>query len=197
MPKTGTAVATWTPSAEISPPVEHAVPDIQTLVTSHFEYVWRLFRRLGLSEADADDAAQRTFVVAARKLDKLQPGSERAYLFGIAVRVASRAHRALARRRESHSLSDIEFADPSPSPDEVVDRGMARQLLDRILAAMTFELRAVFVMYELEGLTVPQIALALEIPEGTAASRLRRGREQFEQHVQRFRARESFRGKLR
>jgi RNA polymerase sigma-70 factor (ECF subfamily) len=170
--------------------------DAHALVTQHFEYVWRLLRRLGLSEADADDAAQRVFVIVARKLGTVHQGGERAFLYGVAVRVASRAHRSTARRRDVEALDGHEHSDDGPRPDELVDRKHAREILDRILLSMKFELRAVFVMYEIEGMTAPQIADALAIPAGTVASRLRRAREDFEAHAQRIRARESFRVRL-
>lgn len=44
---------------------------------------------------------------------------------------------------------------------------------------MTEGLREVLALYEIEELTLPEIAAALEIPEGTAASRLRRARTEF------------------
>ena len=54
-----------------------------------------------------------------------------------------------------------------------------RELLDRILDTLTQDLRTAFVLFELEDLSVPEIAEVLEIPTGTVASRLRRAREQF------------------
>jgi RNA polymerase sigma-70 factor, ECF subfamily len=69
-----------------------------------------------------------------------------------------------------------ERPDPDPGPDELVDRDRARAALDAILAAMPLELRAVFVLYELEQLTMAEIAALLELPPGTVASRLRRAR---------------------
>ena len=57
----------------------------------------------------------------------------------------------------------------------------ARRVLDRILASMAEDLRDVFVMAELEEMTMADIAVALEIPPGTVASRLRRARAWFEQ----------------
>ena len=67
-------------------------------------------------------------------------------------------------------------------------------MLDRILEQMDLDLRAVFVLFELEELTTSEIAALLEIPTGTVASRLRRARETFEEQVTRFRARRTMRG---
>jgi RNA polymerase sigma-70 factor (ECF subfamily) len=66
--------------------------------------------------------------------------------------------------------------------------------LSLILDAMKDEQRAVFVLYELEELTVPEIASLLEVPVGTATSRLRAAREEFEASLRRLRAREQFPG---
>lgn len=199
VPKFSSALA-GIPTVETDVPVlpaEATQLDVRALVSEHFEFIWRMLRRLGLSEADADDAAQRVFVVAAGKLGSVTAGSERAFLYGIAVRVASRAHRATSRRRDTETVDDHTLMDPNPSPDELVERAHARRVLDHILSAMPFEFRAVFVMYEIEGLTVPEIAEALTIPQGTVASRLRRARDDFEAYAQRIRARESFRTRAR
>jgi RNA polymerase sigma-70 factor (ECF subfamily) len=67
-------------------------------------------------------------------------------------------------------------------------------LLDEVLDAMTMDLRTVFVLFELEELPTAEIARLLEIPVGTAASRLRRAREEFHVLAKRVRARLSFRG---
>ena len=68
------------------------------LVRSQLDFVWRVFRRLGLSGADADDAAQEVFVVAARRQSELVKGRERSFLYGTALRVASNRRRAIRRR---------------------------------------------------------------------------------------------------
>jgi RNA polymerase sigma-70 factor (ECF subfamily) len=59
---------------------------------------------------------------------------------------------------------------------------------------MPLEARSVFVLFELEELTVPEIAAMLDLPIGTVASRLRRGRELFRAAATRMRARATFHG---
>jgi len=158
-------------------------------VEKHFTLVWRTLRRFGVPESDAQDAAQRVFLIASQRFERIEPNKERAFLFGTAIRVADKVRRSQARKPVV-SESDPD-AEPSPWPgaDELVDQRRARALLDSILDEMSDELRAVFVLYEIEQMTVPDIAGLLEIPLGTAASRLRRAREQF-----RERARAHFRG---
>src|SRR5687768_18617033 len=72
----------------------------RALVDEHFRFVWRLLRRLGLAEADADDVAQQVFVVASRKLDVMMAGAERGFLYRTAVNLASRFRRTRGRRRD-------------------------------------------------------------------------------------------------
>lgn len=155
----------------------------------HFEFVWRSVRRLGVPEADADDATQQVFIVAAGKLRVIVEGSERAFLFGAALRVASHVRRA-QRRRSEVMYSAPEPEDGSPSAEELIDRQRARVLLDEVLKELPLEVRAVFVLFELEEMTLAEIAVILAIPPGTAASRLRRGRELFQSAVARLRLRQ-------
>jgi hypothetical protein len=60
---------------------------LRALVDAHFDFIWRLFRRMGLSHADADDAAQHVFITATEKFDVIALGSERTFLYGVALRV--------------------------------------------------------------------------------------------------------------
>ena len=76
-----------------------------------------------------------------------------------------------------------------------MDQRRARELLDDILARMSVELRTVFALHDIEGLTMAEIAETLAISPGTVASRLRRGREDFDRHVARAEARMKAGGK--
>jgi RNA polymerase sigma-70 factor (ECF subfamily) len=152
---------------------------LQQLVREHFRFVRRSLRRLGLESADADDAAQEVYLVAARRLDAIQPQAEKAFLFSTAVRVASTRRRTLRRRREQAQASFEHESSLAPDPEEHTSLLQARRLLDEILDDMDDEARAVFVLFELEHLSGPEVAELLEIPVGTVNSRLRRAREVF------------------
>jgi RNA polymerase sigma-70 factor (ECF subfamily) len=171
------AVQPEEPDAETTPPVAEA--RIRELVDVHLDFVWRLVRRLGVPEADADDAAQQVFWVAAQKLERISAGSERAFLGGTALRVASDMRRARRRRPEEHDVDVGERSDPRPGPDELVEQRREIERLDRLLACLPDKLRTTFVLYELEEMSVPEIAELLELPIGTVASRLRLAREAF------------------
>jgi RNA polymerase sigma-70 factor (ECF subfamily) len=159
---------------------------LRSLVTDHFDFVWRSLVRLGVPRPDAEDALQQVFLVASRRLDAIAVGSERAFLFGTALRLASRARRTHQRRREVLGGEGVEPLDPAPSVEDRIDHARARAALEAILDAMPLDLRTVFVLYELEQVTMAEIATILELPAGTVASRLRRAREQFQAATRRL-----------
>jgi len=174
------------PSARSGDVDDNSDRRLQREVRDNFEFVWRLLRRLGLSPSDADDATQQVFIVLSRKINDLPSGKERAFLYGTAVRIAWRARRTLERRREELSPVIAEEAGSSPTPDQLLLRRQARVVLDEILGAMPLAVRTVFVLFELEGMNLTEIAETLRLPRGTVASRLRRGREDFQRRVQRI-----------
>jgi RNA polymerase sigma-70 factor, ECF subfamily len=162
---------------------------LRGLFEEHYSFIWRIVRRLGVPAAAADDTAQQVFLVAARKIAEIEPGKGRSFLLGTAIRLAADARRSAARRRES--ASDALDAEPSaqPSPEQLTERKRALEVLDRVLEAMPFERRAVFVLFEIEGMETDEIAAALSLPRGTVSSRLRRAREDFQAIAKRTRAR--------
>lgn len=165
------------------------VSRLARLLEDHADFVWRSVRRLGVPESAADDAVQQVFLTLQSKLATVADGKERAFLFAVAMNVAAHARRTLARRREVDEDQAEDVADGAPLPDEALDQRRARALLDEILEAMDVDLRSVFVMHELEEMTMAEIAEVLAVPPGTIASRLRRAREDFQKHAQRVRAR--------
>lgn len=161
---------------------------LRAIVDAHYDFVWRTVRHFGVEDANAEDAAQQVICVLARRLDQVAPGAEMAFLFSTALRVASDARRAARRRPVAEPLEVDAIAAAVPTPEELVDQRTARELLRRILEALPFDLRVVFVLFEIEELTVVEIAALVGIPVGTAASRLRRAREAFHAIVRRIQA---------
>jgi RNA polymerase sigma-70 factor (ECF subfamily) len=180
--------------AAVPPDSRAAAGRLTGLVMEHSAFVWRSLVRLGVPRADAEDAAQQVFLVAARRLGDIESGREAAFLFSTALRIASRARRTQQRRREVLEDAPCERVDPAPDPEEMMDRARARAMLDAILDTMPLEQRAVFVLFELEQMTTANIAALLDLPAGTVASRLRRAREHFQAAVRRIEARAHFRG---
>lgn len=171
-----------------------AVDRLSTMFHQHYDFVWRSVRRLGVPADAADDAAQEVFVVASRKLDAIENGKEKAFLFGAAIRVAADARRAVQRRRLSPVGVKAEPIDAMPALDELVDQKRAREILDDLVAQLPEDTRPIFVLFELEGMTMASIASCLDLPAGTVASRLRRARELFAEQVARFEARSTKHG---
>jgi RNA polymerase sigma-70 factor (ECF subfamily) len=159
------------------------------LVDSEFALVWRFLRGLGVAASGVDDAAQQVFWVAAQRLNDIALGSERSFLLSTARGVASNARRALARSREVPGDEILsERSDDGANPEQAAAATQARRLLEGFLEALPEDARTVFVLFELEGMTMAAIAEALDLAPGTVASRLRRGREEFQAATRRFQA---------
>ena len=161
----------------------------RSVVDAHYDVLWRFLRRMGVSEASAEDAAQQVLIVLARRMDSVAVDAERSFLLGTAVRVAADLRKHHARSREV--LDDEALgAESSGAPDagDELDRRRARKVLDGVLAELPDELRTVLVMCELEELTMGEAADALGLPAGTVASRLRRAREAFGERAAAMRA---------
>ncbi|MBN9159916.1 MAG: sigma-70 family RNA polymerase sigma factor [Myxococcales bacterium] len=150
----------------------------ERLVHEHHDFVWRCARRLGVRTGDLDDVVQEVFLKAARNLDSIT--HERGFLFRACAFAAAHARRSVQRRREvvDDELVGAEL-DGAANPEETVETNQQREQLQRMLDALPTELREVFVLFELENFTKPEVAQALNLPPGTAASRLRRAREEF------------------
>jgi RNA polymerase sigma-70 factor (ECF subfamily) len=135
-------------------------------------------------EASVADASQRVFWAAARRIDDVPDDRARAFLFGTARRVAAdfrRLSRRLVPTDEGEGMVDA----AAPTTEELVDQKRARELLDGLLDRLEDDLREVLVLQEGEGMSLSEIADLLEIPLGTAASRLRRAREEFRRLLKR------------
>lgn len=153
---------------------------LRRIVEANFDALWRFLRRLGIGEGDVDDAIQEVILVLARRLDAVEVGSERSFVFSTAFRIASDMRKRAKRRREVEGAPLYPPAAVGPDPEASAEQKRLTLLFARVLEQLSLELRAVFVLYELEDFTMAEIAETLELPPGTVASRLRRGRETFE-----------------
>jgi RNA polymerase sigma-70 factor (ECF subfamily) len=152
------------------------------LFIEHHALIWRTLRRLGAGKEAAADFTQQAYVIAAERFFQIRPGCERAFLFSTAVGLAH-----TSRRREWRCLleADMEPHAKSPDNEDVAARKQyARQLIDRVLMRMDTSFASVFVLFEFEELSSPEIAEMLDIPLGTVASRLRRARQIFKYEVE-------------
>lgn len=156
---------------------------LRQLVDSHVQLVARTLRNAGTAEADIDDNVQRVFIALSNRLDDVRVGAEKSFLVQTALNMAAHARRTMARRRETLTESLPEVGDLLAGPEEMVERRQIRRMLDQVLGSMDADLRAVFVLFELEEMTAAEISAILAIPTGTVASRLRRARADFRQRV--------------
>jgi RNA polymerase sigma-70 factor (ECF subfamily) len=161
--------------------------DAAALFAEHCDYVWNTLRRLGVAHDDLEDLSHDTFVAVFRQwhsYDQARP--LRPWLFGFALRVAS-DHRRRARHRLEVAGDGHEPADQAPGAVELLLQREREALAQQALQGIELARRAVFILHELDGSTLPEIAAALEIPLGTATSRLRLAREDFASSVKRLR----------
>lgn len=174
------------PSLASAPPPVTDELDFRALFSAHFTYVFHTLRRLGVPPRDLPDVTHDVFLQVYRRRDQYDPARPpRAWLFGFAFRVASRYRRLAYNRREQlDALPEL----PDPAPN-VVDQLVHEQEVELALSALdSLELtrRAVFILHELDGCPIPEVARALGIPLNTAYSRLRLAREDFQKAARRL-----------
>jgi RNA polymerase sigma-70 factor (ECF subfamily) len=145
----------------------------------YFAFVWRSLRRLGIREEDAADVAQEVFIVVHRKLPEFGGRSKlTTWLYGVCFRVASERRR-VSPRPPLGEQEAASFIGRQADPGATAERNQGLAVLERALERIPDEQRAVFCLFELEGMTGDEIAEALEIPVGTVYSRLRLARAAF------------------
>jgi RNA polymerase sigma factor (sigma-70 family) len=143
------------------------------LVTRHRQAVYRLCWAATGNHADADDAAQETFVRVFRALPSYDPWLRKiAWNCGLSVRRDAKAGVPVVAGSDAP-----EAVDPAPGPEESAAGNEERQRVAGAMAALPAELRAVMVLRAVEGLSYAEIALVAGIPAGTVMSRLSRARK--------------------
>lgn len=141
-----------------------------------FDYVIRTLRRLGVPADDLEDLAQEVFIVLHRTWDVYDPTRPlRAYLFGIAFRVAS-AHLRKRKREVLHAV--IEINEVAPGADDATEARQRRTLILNALERIPLQNRAVLIMHDIDELPMAEIASSLSILRFTGYSRLRRARKE-------------------
>lgn len=161
-----------------------------------FPVVWRTARRLGIAPSALDDVCQETFVVVFRRLDEYDGRATlKSWVCGILYNVV-RGHRRTRRRKDPAARSQAplldasELTDPGTGPHDDAERAEAAQIALRLLDEMDDDKRTVFVLADLEEMTVPEIATALEANVNTVYARLRAARRLFAQSAAQFRTRQ-------
>lgn len=156
----------------------------RAIYETHVGYVWNSLRRLGIPDADREDLCHEVFIALFRGATYDPSRPLKPWLFGIAFRIASDHRRRARFRREVPSLMD-DAQCQAPAADEALAQKEARLLVERALGGLDLDQRAVFILHEIDGLAMPEIARVLDAPLNTLYSRLRLGRAKFEAGVQR------------
>jgi RNA polymerase sigma-70 factor (ECF subfamily) len=163
---------------------------LETIHERHVDFVWCSLQRLGVRGPDLEDALQEVFIVVHAKLSTFDGTSRLStWLFGICLRVASGQRRKAYRHRE-HSVGNLEEtagAVTAPTAEAELLEREALQNLEAVLDALELDRRAVFVMFEIEGIGCPEIATLLDLPLGTVYSRLAAARADFSKAALRLR----------
>jgi len=171
------------------------VPSFAEVYEEWFDFVYRSVRRLGLQDPHVDDAVQDIFVVVHRRLGDFEGRSTiKTWLFGIAIRVV-KDHRRRATRKDqpTEQLRESLVGAREGCPHQAAQKAEALRLVHTVLDSMDDDKRAIFVMAELEQMSAPEIADALDVKLNTVYSRLRAARAMFEMGVKRYRARDGWR----
>ncbi len=169
------------------------VPPFAEVYETHFDFVWRSARRLGVPEANVDDVVQDVFVTVYRRLSHFEGRSQlKTWIFGI-LRHTVRDMRRSMRRKPVEALEYDPHDVHNPTPHDVAARGEGQRMLHAVLDTLDDEQREVFVLSELEQLSAPEIASALDVNVNTVYSRLRAARQNFEVALKRIRSRDEWR----
>lgn len=171
-----------------------AVITLEELYDRHADYVYQSLRRLGVPRAILPDALQDVFVIVHRRLSELDTsGSAKPWLFVVAMGVARNHRRRLRRKKPEREHSGVDpdhLGGRFEEPFERAAHAESVALFYKLLESLDDDKRAVFVLAELEELSVPEIAETLSLNVNTAYARLRAARQRFEQVLSRFRASE-------
>lgn len=157
---------------------------LEAVYRRHHAFVWRSVRRLGVDEAAVDDAVHEVFLVVARRLSEFEGRAElRTWLFAIAMNVArNQARTQWRQRRRAQALA----AEPISAKVDGFARSDAAATLHRLLDELPEDQRAAFILAELEGLSAPEIATALDANVNTIYARIRAARQRMAEAAQRL-----------
>lgn len=163
---------------------------------SMVDYVWSVVCRMGVPQADAEDVVQEVFVTVYRRLDEFERRARlKTWVFTIAMHLVQHYFRTHARKpgdRASAKGTEIQglVDDQENGPANEIERKERYDALDWVLDQLDEAKRMVFVLAELEQLTLVEIGEIVGANPNTVATRLRAARQAFEKALARFQTRE-------
>lgn len=173
------------------------VPDFDSVYDQMVDFVWQAARRMGVRDADTDDVVQEVFTIVHRRLAEFEGRAQlKTWVFKILAHVVKHYFRTHARKpgdvasgTGSEILALVSNQDHGPAG--ALERLEALRVVDYLLSQLDEDKRMVFVLAEIEEMTLAEIADVVETNANTVASRLRVARKDFEKALSRFRAREA------
>jgi RNA polymerase sigma-70 factor (ECF subfamily) len=152
------------------------------LLERHRDAVYRFGMRMCASPADAEDVVQDTLLIAARKLDSFRGEAAFAsWLYAIARSACAKRRRVDAR---TDQWDGAELVDSAPHPEESLSRRRLHAILERAVSSLEPAYREVLVLRDVEGLTAPETAAALELGVAAVKSRLHRARGMLRERIE-------------
>lgn len=145
---------------------------------AYFEALFRFLRRMGIAPSDLEDICHEVFLVFHRKAELVTVGREKAFLLGIAYRIAADYRRL--RRHDGVAFDDRTHGHLEGDAESVY---ATRSEIVVALRALPDERRVVLLLHDFEGLSAPEIAENLAIPLNTVYSRIRLARADFNQAI--------------
>ncbi|MDC0667877.1 RNA polymerase sigma factor [Nannocystis radixulma] len=156
---------------------------VNLLFRRYFATLVRFFRNK--VSGDLDDLVQQTLLACVEGRERVaRVSSFRHYLFGIAYRVLANYYRKRGREPLQVDLGDSSIQDLAPGISSAISLRQEQQLLFDALRRIPLHSQVALELYYWEGLTSAAIAEVLEIPHGTAQTRLRRARELLVQAIE-------------
>lgn len=158
--------------------------ELSEVYRQNVRFAWRLVVNMGVRPDDAADVVQEVFIIVHRRLGEVVLNSSvRAWIYGICARCcANYRRRAFTRREQLFSEPPDRSAEDQRTTDDN-ERVSARLDLERVLGTLDEQQRAVFLLYEVEELSMPEVSEALAIPLSTAYSRLHAARTAFRREL--------------
>jgi RNA polymerase sigma-70 factor (ECF subfamily) len=171
---------------------QEPLPEFKRIYDEHLPFIWRAARHLGVAPHAIEDVLQDVFVVVHRRLREFESRSTlRTWIYGILLHMVRNHRRSMRRRRvDAVPLADALVVATGDSPHEALETREAMRTLQTLLDELDDAKREVFVLVELEQLTVPEIAEMLGEKTNTIYGRVRAARQQFDMAVRRHHARE-------
>jgi RNA polymerase sigma-70 factor (ECF subfamily) len=172
-------------STAISSPAK--LRSFDRLYTAYARFVLRDVMSCGVPRSAVDDVVQDVFVVVHRRMAAFESRSAmRTWLSMIVNRVTRDHLRQLGHASVTEPL-EINDGSTVEGPAEAFDHKAGATLLDDLLRRMTDVQREVFIMHEIEHMTVGEIASALPANKNTIYARLRAARRIFESGIRPYR----------